>query len=92
MAPANILTICTGLGLWLVCQLIWHRHYRPDAQGQGDIAAAQIDQLVDGRVASLTFQIDTPAEGLEVRLRKQHAGRAICLGLFITELGDSARR
>ena len=56
------------------------------ATGEGDIATANIDHLVDGRVASLAFQIDTPAEGLEVRLRKQHAGRAICLGLFITQL------
>lgn len=62
------------------------------ATGQDDIAAAQIDQLVDGRVASLTFQIDRPAEGLEVRLRKQHAGRGICLGLFITQIGDSPHR
>ncbi len=58
------------------------------AAGRPDIAAQEIGQSGDGRLATIGFALDRAAEGLEVRLHSDHGFSGICQGLFVTRIGD----
>ncbi|HRK43156.1 MAG TPA: sulfatase-like hydrolase/transferase, partial [Gemmobacter sp.] len=51
------------------------------------LASQEIADLMSGRLATINFVIDQPAEALEVRLHSHHGFKGICQGLFITRVG-----
>lgn len=60
------------------------------AQGLPVLARAEIGELADGRVATITFDLPRQVEGLEVRLHSYHGFSGTCEGLFLTRIGPAA--